>query len=64
MLVPEGRMEVTTEGGLDVAGQLARMKDVVAKLSEAGRIRWPSQVTEALLSTSLATTFPLSASTG
>ncbi|MDH3585050.1 MAG: pyridoxine 5'-phosphate synthase, partial [Phycisphaerae bacterium] len=24
MLVPEGRMEVTTEGGLDVAGQLDR----------------------------------------
>src|SRR5215210_5782963 len=26
MLVPEGRNEVTTEGGLDVAGQLPRMK--------------------------------------
>jgi pyridoxine 5-phosphate synthase len=38
MLVPEGRMEVTTEGGLDVAGQLERMKDVVARLSEAGLI--------------------------
>lgn len=35
-LVPEGRMEVTTEGGLDVAGQLARMKNVVKKLHEAG----------------------------
>ena len=32
MLVPEGRMEVTTEGGLDVAGQEKRLKDVVAKL--------------------------------
>ena len=35
-LVPEGRLEVTTEGGLDVAGQLPRMKDVVAALREAG----------------------------
>jgi len=36
MLVPEGRMEVTTEGGLDVAGQEKRLKDVVAKLADAG----------------------------
>jgi pyridoxine 5-phosphate synthase len=36
MLVPEGREEITTEGGLDVAGQEARLKKVVAKLSEAG----------------------------
>jgi pyridoxine 5-phosphate synthase len=36
MLVPEGRNEVTTEGGLDVRGQLARMKDIVAKLKSAG----------------------------
>ena len=35
-LVPEGRQEVTTEGGLDVAGQAARMKSVVAKLKDAG----------------------------
>jgi pyridoxine 5-phosphate synthase len=34
MLVPEGRLEVTTEGGLDVAGQLPRLKDVVAKLKD------------------------------
>ncbi|MFN0010735.1 MAG: pyridoxine 5'-phosphate synthase [Phycisphaerales bacterium] len=33
-LVPEGRQEVTTEGGLDVAGQLARLKDVVASLKD------------------------------
>lgn len=33
-LVPEGRQEVTTEGGLDVAGQLARLKDVVACLKD------------------------------
>src|SRR5206468_7006499 len=36
MLVPEGREEITTEGGLDVAGQEARLKKVVTKLSEAG----------------------------
>jgi pyridoxine 5-phosphate synthase len=36
MLVPEGREEITTEGGLDVAGQEARLKEVVAKLSAAG----------------------------
>ena len=38
MLVPEGRQEVTTEGGLDVAGQLARMKDVVKRLKDGGLI--------------------------
>lgn len=38
MLVPEGRQEITTEGGLDVAGQLARMTDVVARLRDAGLI--------------------------
>lgn len=31
-LVPEGRNEVTTEGGLDVAGQIPRLTDVVARL--------------------------------
>ena len=36
MLVPEGRHEVTTEGGLDVAGQEARLKDVVSRLADAG----------------------------
>src|SRR5206468_3106763 len=36
MLVPEGRQEVTTEGGLDVAGQTARLRDVVAALKSAG----------------------------
>ena len=36
MLVPEGREEITTEGGLDVAGQEARLKDVVARLRDAG----------------------------
>jgi pyridoxine 5-phosphate synthase len=36
MLVPEGREEITTEGGLDIVGQEARLKTVVARLSEAG----------------------------
>ena len=36
MLVPEGRQEVTTEGGLDVAGQLGRLKDVVKELKAGG----------------------------
>lgn len=36
MLVPEGRHEVTTEGGLDVAGQVSRLTDVVARLRDAG----------------------------
>lgn len=38
MLVPEGREEVTTEGGLDVAGQAARLKTVVGRLKDAGLI--------------------------
>ncbi|GAB4218144.1 MAG: pyridoxine 5'-phosphate synthase [Synechococcales cyanobacterium] len=35
-LVPERRQEVTTEGGLDVAGQPERMADVVAELQGSG----------------------------
>lgn len=38
MLVPEGRQEVTTEGGLDVAGQPGRMKEVVKRLKDGGLI--------------------------
>lgn len=34
-LVPERREELTTEGGLEVAGNLPRMKDVCARLKEA-----------------------------
>jgi pyridoxine 5-phosphate synthase len=34
-LVPERREEVTTEGGLDIAGQLERMKSVVGRLQDA-----------------------------
>jgi pyridoxine 5-phosphate synthase len=34
--VPEKREELTTEGGLDVAGQLGRIKDAVARLQERG----------------------------
>src|SRR6186713_3362306 len=36
MLVPEGRHEITTEGGLDVAGQEAKLKSAVARLADAG----------------------------
>jgi len=36
MLVPEGRHEVTTEGGLDVAGQKARLRECCAELREGG----------------------------
>lgn len=35
-LVPERREELTTEGGLDVAGQKARIKEAVAKLQGDG----------------------------
>ncbi len=35
-LVPERREEVTTEGGLDIVGQLERMKQVVGMLQDAG----------------------------
>jgi len=36
MLVPEARREVTTEGGLDVAADGPRLRDVVAQLKDAG----------------------------
>jgi pyridoxine 5-phosphate synthase len=36
MLVPEGRHEITTEGGLDVAGQRRHLTEVVARLADAG----------------------------
>jgi len=35
-LVPERREELTTEGGLDVAGQLDRVSDACARLAQAG----------------------------
>jgi len=35
-LVPEKRAELTTEGGLDVAGQLVKLTDAVGRLAEAG----------------------------
>lgn len=35
-LVPETRQELTTEGGLDVAGQEARIRDAVERLSAVG----------------------------
>ena len=36
MLVPEGRHEITTEGGLDIVSQEARLTEVVARLAGAG----------------------------
>jgi len=36
MLVPEGRHEVTTEGGLDIVAQEAKLKKAVGRLAEAG----------------------------
>jgi pyridoxine 5-phosphate synthase len=36
MLVPEGRHEITTEGGLDIASQEAALKKSVARLASAG----------------------------
>ncbi|MFZ4750411.1 MAG: pyridoxine 5'-phosphate synthase [Phycisphaerales bacterium] len=36
MFVPEKRQEITTEGGLDVAGQEARIREGVARLKGAG----------------------------
>ena len=36
MLVPEGRHEITTEGGLDIVSQEAKLKDAVARISAAG----------------------------
>ncbi len=36
MLVPEGRLEVTTEGGLDILANEAMLKDVVSRLADAG----------------------------
>ena len=36
MLVPEGRHEVTTEGGLDIVSQEGRLREVVQRLAAAG----------------------------
>lgn len=38
MLVPEGRHEVTTEGGLDIVSQEAKLKRSIERLSAAGII--------------------------
>ncbi|NLI78149.1 MAG: pyridoxine 5'-phosphate synthase [Candidatus Riflebacteria bacterium] len=35
-LVPERRQEITTEGGLDVAGQVRKIRDAVRKLQKVG----------------------------
>ncbi len=36
LLVPESRAEVTTEGGLDVAGDTGRIRDAIARIRDAG----------------------------
>jgi len=36
MLVPEGRAEITTEGGLDVASREKQLRDKVKRLADAG----------------------------
>ncbi|WP_230971586.1 pyridoxine 5'-phosphate synthase [Nitrogeniibacter aestuarii] len=36
MFVPEGRQEITTEGGLDVLANEAELKSAVARLADAG----------------------------
>jgi pyridoxine 5-phosphate synthase len=36
MLVPEGRHEITTEGGLDIVAQEGKLKDAVARIAGAG----------------------------
>ncbi len=36
MLVPEGRHEVTTEGGLDVVADETRLREVIARLADGG----------------------------
>jgi pyridoxine 5-phosphate synthase len=36
MLVPEGRQEITTEGGLDVAAQESKLANAVKRLRDAG----------------------------
>ena len=36
MLVPEGRHEITTEGGLDIVAQESRLREQVAQLAAAG----------------------------
>jgi pyridoxine 5-phosphate synthase len=36
MFVPEGRQEITTEGGLDILAQEAALREAVARLADAG----------------------------
>ena len=38
MLVPEGRHEVTTEGGLDIVSQETKLKKAIDRFSDAGII--------------------------
>ena len=36
MLVPEGRHEVTTEGGLNIVSQEARLKAIISRMADVG----------------------------
>jgi pyridoxine 5-phosphate synthase len=36
MFVPEGRLEITTEGGLDVVGDASRLREIISLLKGAG----------------------------
>jgi pyridoxine 5-phosphate synthase len=36
MLVPEGRHEVTTEGGLNIVAQEARLKAIISRMADVG----------------------------
>jgi pyridoxine 5-phosphate synthase len=36
MLVPEGRQEITTEGGLDITAHESALKEAVARMADAG----------------------------
>ncbi len=38
MLVPEGRDEITTEGGLDLLADIDRIKDIIASVKEGGML--------------------------
>ncbi|HRV81075.1 MAG TPA: pyridoxine 5'-phosphate synthase, partial [Planctomycetota bacterium] len=37
-LVPENRQEITTEGGLDVVAEAARLREAIPRLKEAGGV--------------------------
>jgi len=58
-LVPEKREELTTEGGLDVKGQLEKVTDAVSRLSAAGiKVSLFIDADEAQIDAALATKAP------